>query len=95
MLAKSRVQFPEIVIGMLFTIAIFAMGMLFASSGSQPPQSQPHVSNENTVHPPDGGLWNWLFHDAAGFFTLWLVIVGGAQVGMFYWQLRYMKQSNA
>jgi len=25
-------------------------------------------------------------------FTLWLVIVGGGQIGLFYWQLRYMRQ---
>lgn len=35
---------------------------------------------------------SWLTHDAAGFFTLWLVIVGGAQIGLFYWQLRYMRK---
>src|SRR5262245_39808985 len=33
----------------------------------------------------------WLTKDAAGFFTFLLVVVGGVQVGLFYWQLRYMR----
>jgi hypothetical protein len=33
----------------------------------------------------------WLTKDAAGFFTFVLVIVGIGQLGLFYWQLRYMR----
>jgi len=36
-------------------------------------------------------VWDWVTHDAAGFFTLWLVIVGGVQIGLFYWQLRLIR----
>jgi hypothetical protein len=37
-------------------------------------------------------FWHWLIHDAAGFFTLCLVVVGVAQAGLFLWQLRYMRK---
>jgi hypothetical protein len=40
---------------------------------------------ENEAKSKEGGLWTWLTHDAAGFFTLWLVIVGAGQVGLFLW----------
>jgi hypothetical protein len=69
------------------------MGMLFESSRRLPAQ-QPAAANtakENPTHPPERSLWNWVTHDAAGFFTLWLVIVGGGQIGLFYWQLRLIK----
>jgi hypothetical protein len=36
-------------------------------------------------------VWHWLIHDAAGFFTLCLVIVGSGQAGLFIWQLRVMR----
>jgi hypothetical protein len=35
----------------------------------------------------------WLMHDAAGFFTSLLVIVGLFQLGVFYWQLRLIRRS--
>jgi hypothetical protein len=35
----------------------------------------------------------WMTHDAAGFFTLWLVIVGGGQLVLFYVQLRLIRES--
>jgi hypothetical protein len=37
--------------------------------------------------------WSWLSHDAAGFFTFWLVIVGGFQALLFYYQLRLIRKS--
>jgi hypothetical protein len=36
---------------------------------------------------------DWIAHDAAGFFTFWLVIVGLGQAGLFAWQLHYMRKS--
>ena len=41
---------------------------------------------------PYHALWNWITHDAAGFFTFCLVIVGAGQAGLFVWQLRYMRK---
>jgi hypothetical protein len=48
---------------------------------------------ENEAKSKEGGLWTWLTHDAAGFFTLWLVIVGAGQVGLFLWQLRLIAET--
>jgi hypothetical protein len=36
--------------------------------------------------------WYWLTHDATGFFTLGLIIVGLGQAGLFFWQLRLMRE---
>lgn len=36
--------------------------------------------------------WYWLTHDATGFFTLGLVFVGLGQAGLFFWQLRLMRE---
>jgi hypothetical protein len=88
-----KIHVHEVFLGVFLTVAVFAMGMLFESS-RRPPAEQHAASNiakEDTGHQPERSLWNWLTHDAAGFFTLWLVIVGGGQIGLFYWQLRLIK----
>jgi hypothetical protein len=38
-------------------------------------------------------LWQWLIHDAAGFFTAVLVVVGAIQLVLFLWQLRLIRTS--
>jgi hypothetical protein len=38
-------------------------------------------------------LWHWLHHDAAGFFTAALVLVGAVQLFLFIWQLRLIRTS--
>ena len=38
-------------------------------------------------------VWTWLTHDASGFFTLGLVLVGIGQVVLFYVQLRLMRKT--
>ena len=52
-----------------------------------------HGANEQNQSQKSEGLWDWIFHDAAGFFTLWLVIVGGGQIVLFYVQLRLIRES--
>jgi hypothetical protein len=37
--------------------------------------------------------WQWLMHDAAGFFTFVLVVVGVLQLGLFAWQLTLIRKS--
>jgi hypothetical protein len=39
--------------------------------------------------------WQWLMHDAAGFFTSLLVVVGVFQLGLFAWQLTLIRKSLA
>jgi hypothetical protein len=65
------------------------------SSRHEPAETRADRSsaNENSAKPKESGFWNWLTHDAAGFFTLWLVIVGGGQVALFLWQLRLIKRT--
>jgi hypothetical protein len=38
-------------------------------------------------------VWRWLTHDASGFFSLWLVLVGIGQAALFYVQLRLMRKT--
>jgi hypothetical protein len=65
------------------------------SSRHQPAEARAayNGANKNEAKPQEGEFWNWLTHDAAGFFTLWLVLVGGGQVGLFLWQLRLIGKS--
>jgi hypothetical protein len=79
MRATVKFRIPEIIIGVLLTIAVFAIGAIFGLAG--------HVS---LIPPFDQ---NWLTRDAAGFFTALLVLVGVAQIGVFVWQLRLIRDS--
>ena len=38
-------------------------------------------------------LWNWITHEASGFFTFCLAIIAFIQACLFVWQLRYMRRS--
>jgi hypothetical protein len=87
-----RFRIPEIFLGCFLTVAVFAAGMTIESARNQP--SQPNTTTQsassNQDHKEESTVRNWIFHDAAGFFTAWLVMVGFAQAGLFLWQLRYM-----
>jgi hypothetical protein len=74
----------------LFGFLIFQAGV---ASRHQPsgPQSTAKRDSGNQSHVEPGSFRNWITHDAAGFFTAWLVIVGFGQAGLFVWQLRYMR----
>jgi hypothetical protein len=37
--------------------------------------------------------WDWLMHEAVGFFTFLLVMVAGLQLGLFAWQLWLIRES--
>ncbi|WP_445222138.1 hypothetical protein ACKWRH_20920 [Bradyrhizobium sp. Pa8] len=89
-----RFRIPEIFLGCFLTVAVFAGGMTFESSRRQPPQSDAtsQSASSDQGHAEKGSVWDWIFRDASGFFTAWLVIVGLGQIGMFFWQLRYMRK---
>jgi hypothetical protein len=72
-------RIPEMVMGCLLTVAVFALGMLFTAKSG----------NGESVRIGS----TWLTKDAAGFFTLVLVVVGAVQALMFFTQLRYMRLS--
>jgi hypothetical protein len=71
------------------------MGILFSSSRNQPANAQTTTQGDKKSDDsnPDEGWRHWVMHDAAGFFTLWLVIVGAFQVGLFVWQLWLIRKS--
>lgn len=91
----------ELFLGMFLAVAIFAVGILFASSWPNPKQSaQPATSEQSQKHSeeaktPDAELTGstWFTKDAAGFFTFWLVVVGAAQAILFYVQLHIIRAS--
>jgi uncharacterized protein (UPF0333 family) len=93
-----RFRVPEIILGALLAVAIFAMGMVFASSRpdfSQAVQIQEADEHGEKAKTPDGELTGlaWFTKDAAGFFTFLLVVVGIGQVVLFYVQLRLIRTS--
>jgi hypothetical protein len=77
------------VIGLVaWGIVILPLLSMLSWAQGQPthdPASQ-HATEESKAEEP------WLTKDAAGFFTFLLVVIGGFQLGLFYWQLRYMRE---
>lgn len=79
-----------------------AVGIAWLDSGAskQPvPATQTQSGQNRTDESGQGHEWeklgHWLIHDATGFFSLWLVIVGGSQLVLFYVQLRLFRKSLA
>ena len=73
-------------LGILFSIYAF---LAWEGTANQPakPNAAHQSQNTSQQHVEEGTGWHWLTHDAAGFFTLWLVVVGLGQAGVFIWQL--------
>jgi hypothetical protein len=94
-LVKLKFYIPEILLGALLTVAIFGMGMLFQSSSHQPTNNAEDRKAEQPAQKNVPVSESWLMHDAAGFFALWLVIVGLGQAGLFVWQLVLIRKSLA
>jgi hypothetical protein len=95
---KLKFYIPEILLGILLTLAIFGMGMLFQSSSShQPPSNPPNSTAEQiqNAHKPDPFSWDWLTHDGVVFFTCVLAFVAGVQAVLFLWQLVLINKSLA
>jgi len=80
----------------LFGLLVVGLGAIDKSSSShQPSNTHPAQKspNANQTHIEQGTFGDWVTHDAVGFFTLCLVIVGLGQAGLFAWQLHYMRKS--
>jgi hypothetical protein len=71
-------RFPDVLIGCLLTVAVFALGMLFAS---------PAAHHDELIGS------TWLTKDASGFFTFALAIVGVLQALLFWRQLKLIRES--
>jgi hypothetical protein len=82
--------------------AVYVAGfstVVYRSSLSRPSIYQPPDAKSaetrnkrGDAHEEHGSIGNWITHDAAGFFTFWLVVVGIGQAGLFVWQLIYMRK---
>lgn len=77
-------------------VAIFAMGLVIASS--QRPSAQGNgteKTGQSSGKQQQQEAWWELATEPIAVFTLCLVLVGSAQLGVFYWQLRLIRQSLA
>lgn len=88
----------EIFLGAFLAVAIFAMGILFSSQyPGQATQTnsaaKPNQPTSNKGKPE--GFWEGVATDPVAAFTLGLVLVGAFQVGLFYVQLRLIKETLA
>jgi hypothetical protein len=65
---------PELFLGAFLAVAIFAMGMLFASSkySETPQQNNPNQTSETKSYESHQSKAIWIPEDATGFFTLWI-----------------------
>ena len=72
-----KFRLPELILGCLLTVAVFAMGMVFASSGRL----------VDAIGP------NWLTKDAGGFFAGLQFVVAAVQAVLFIYQLRLIRVS--
>ena len=90
MLIKFR--FPEVVFGALLATALFAMGFVYGSSRNANQMIENKRSKIAKIQ-EDAFTWQWFTHDAAGFFTVLLFGTAGAQILLFYVQLRLIRKS--
>jgi hypothetical protein len=93
MLIKLRFRFPDIFLGMMLAVAIFAMGATFWSSENisrvTEEQSKPKANDPASNHIERKYWWQ----DATADFTFGLIVVGLFQAGIFYVQLRFLRKS--
>src|ERR1700730_16187968 len=76
-----RFRIPELFLGCFLTVAVFATGMLFASSGHVPQTAGDAIGS------------NWFTKDAAGFFAGLQFLVLAIQAVLFFYQLRLIRES--
>jgi hypothetical protein len=91
---RMRFRIPELFLGALMTVAVFAMGMMFESSHYQP-SNQPTAQTAakvQTAQKTEPFTLDWLTEDGTVFFTAALVVVACIQAALFVWQLRYMRK---
>jgi hypothetical protein len=89
---KFRV--PELFLGVLLAVAIFAIGMVFSSQHfRQSTQAAAPEKAEAQAKAEQKGFWVGVATDPVAAFTLGLVLVGLAQAGLFYVQLRLIRIS--
>jgi hypothetical protein len=76
-----KFRMPDLLLGCLLTVAVFATGMIFASSGRSPQPTAEAIGS------------SWLFKDASGFFAGLQFVVAAVQAALFVYQLRLIRFS--
>lgn len=77
----------------------FAVGASFMWATNEPIRqlanaaARQHAVGTLDTDRRDESVWHWITHDAAGFFTLWLIIVPGGQLLLFGGQIVLIRQS--
>lgn len=93
----ARFRVSEIFLGSALTIAVFAIGMLFARTPIaypvEPSVQMGTIKERADTKPFEDGLTGatWLTKDAAGFFAFLAALIGLGQAVLFYTQLRLMR----
>lgn len=104
-LKRLRLSSGDLMFRVLLLATLLNVAFIFGSS--YPPavnasQQALQLTQDRTTHVRRGEadndqqkepIWRWLRHDAAGFFTLWLVVVGGGQLVLFWVQLVFIRKS--
>jgi hypothetical protein len=93
MLIKLRFRFPEILLGVLLSVAIFAMGAAFWSSPNSSAPTQPQTDTKSGEHSPGNKPEIAWWQDPVAVFTLGLVFIGVVQAGIFFGQMRLIGKS--
>jgi len=92
---RARIYIPEVILGFLLAVTIFAMGFVFGSSSSGPakkqPESQTSTIKDASKPTPFSGAWFTL--DAVNFFAGLMFLIGTLQGGLFIWQLILIRKS--
>lgn len=89
MLIKLRFRFPEVLLGVLLAVAIFAMGALFCSSPNPSSPTQAQSGERGSGNKQEITWWQ----DPVAVFTLGLVFIGLLQAAIFYGQMRLIRRS--
>jgi hypothetical protein len=83
-----------IALGVLLSFYVTQIFEVAPSQTTNPHLAEKRERTNNSQH-IESSLGDWLTHDEAGFFTLWLVVVGLGQACLFLWQLRLMGEGLA
>lgn len=92
-----KFRIPEIVLGALLAVAVFAMGTVFSSQPAQAPKNeQPSKESKGQAsnYNPFVRFWNWTSHDPVAFYTFVLAIFTGVLGATAIVQIRYLRKAD-
>jgi|SRR5581483_1355943 len=91
-----RFRVPEIFLGAMLVVCVFAMGMLFSSQPSNEPKREqsPNKAEAHSAEYPFVRFWNWTSHDPVAFYTFVLAIFTGVLGATAIVQIRYLRKAD-